>query len=527
MGAIAHSDQVIPAVQPRRRGHSAPHGQFFTLPVVARFLWHVVDLLAPATRRRVIDLAAGDGVLLNEGCQGGWTTPADVLGLELDPDVVGERDRQSLRIEAGDGLLDAGALLLDWQADVIVGNPPFGRSRDLLTDAQRQRLQAEEETPGAIWGSRAVGADGCFTDPAGSCRVEALFLERALQLLAEGGLVAYVLSDGVLSNRREQVTRDWLSGNAQLLAAVALPASAFRRPGLNALAHLVILQRQSAGDSVRALMMERRHARRGRLPEVLDDMLSGLRHLHAGEEVAGATTVPDADLCTRRWDPGFWVGQRSLEPIWRGLDRTAELGDFIELLTYGPIVTGGHPVTDVDGIVSIRQGDFTETGLSRSNFLRVAAGTAHDPVRSRVLPGDVLLPRSGGGALGRNRVAVYEEDEAANIGCFVNLIRLRPGLNPYYLWIFLRSRLGWGQIRSLINGVGTPNISFLELRSLRVPLLAWEEQRKYEHEYAQQVRPLHREADANAAVRPRAEGRFQALVKRLDERLVGVSASVD
>jgi hypothetical protein len=526
VGAIAHSGEVVPAARPRRRGHSAPHGQFFTLAAVASFLWHVVDLLAPTPHRRVLDLAAGDGILLDEGCRHGFTTTADAFGLEIDPGVVRDRAGRGARIEAGDGLLDAGKRLHDWHADLVVGNPPFGRSRDLLTDRQRRRLESEADAPGAIWGPRARTREGRFTDPAGSCRVEELFLERALRLVRHGGLVAYILSDTMLSNRRGQVARDWLGDRAHLLVAIALPASAFRRSGLNALAHLVVLRRvaEPAGGSPQTLMLERRHAKRGRLPEVLDGLLHDLRRLRSGGDVEGATLVPGADLCGRRWDPGFWVGRRALTRIWSDREDTAELGDFVELLTYGPIVTGGQPVTAADGIPSIRQGDFTETGLRASRFLRVPAGSAHDPPRSRVQPGDLLLPRSGGGALGRNRVAVYEEEEPANIGCFVDLIRLRAGLNPYYLWIFLRSRLGWGQIRSLINGVGTPNISFLEIRSLRIPLLGSDEQKEYERAYVEQVRPLHRVADEKPEARPLAQQVFLRIVRRLDERLLGGAA---
>ena len=522
MGAIAHSGQVIPAARPRRRGHTAPRGQFFTLAAVARFLWQVVDLLSTVPHRRVIDLAAGDGVLLDEGCLGGWTSPDAALGLEIDPALVRVKDDGGPRIEAGDGLLDAGDLLLDWHADVVVGNPPFGRSRDLLTDAQRRRLETEPAAPRAVWGPRALGQDGCFTDPAGSCRVEELFLERALSLLREDGLVAYILSDGVLSNRREQVARDWLGGQAQLLAAVALPASAFRRSGLNALAHLVVMQKASTSGGMpdRAMFMERRHAGRGKLPNVLDAMLGDLRRLRREEDVDGGAAVSGQDLQGRRWDPGFWVGKRALARIWTDLGDAAELGDFIELMTYGPIVTGGQPIEVADGIASIRQGDFSETGLRASRFLRVSTDSAHDPPRSRVRPGDLLLPRSGGGALGRNRVAVYEEAEPANIGCFVNLIRLRPELNPYYLWIFLRSRLGWGQIRSLINGVGTPNISFVEIRSLQIPLLPMPEQAEYEKAYGDNVRALHQVSEQNPGARPLAELRFQRIVRRLDERFV-------
>ena len=173
----------------------------------------------------MIDLAAGDGVLLDEGCLGGWTSSDAALGLEIDPEVVCGRSADGARIESGDGLLDAEALLRGWQADVVVGNPPFGRSRDLLTDVQRHRLETEPTAPRGIWGPKALDAAGCFTGSAGNCRVEQLFLERALSLLGDDGLAAYILSDGVLSNRREQVARDWLDEKARLLAAAILDAA--------------------------------------------------------------------------------------------------------------------------------------------------------------------------------------------------------------------------------------------------------------------------------------------------------------
>ena len=112
----------------------------------------------------------------------------------------------------------------------------------------------------------------------------------------------------------------------------------------------------------------------------------------------------------------------------------------------------------------IRQGDIAETGLDERALLCVAPAGAHDPPRSRVRPGDLLLSRSGAGALGRNRLAVYLGSRPANVGCFVDLIRLE-GLNPFYAWFFFKTRLGREQIAAYANGVGTPNISFGEIRA--------------------------------------------------------------
>lgn len=519
MGAIVHSRDVLPAERTRGRGHTSPRGRFFTLPVVADFLWQVVERLAPATEpRRIVDLAAGDGVLLDAACRVGETRPCLALGFEID-DGAGAAVADGVTIHAGDGLLDGDTELPADSFDIVVGNPPFGRSRDLLTEAQRVALEAHPGKPLAIWGPAAVDASGHLTAAAGNARVEALFVERALRLVRPGGLIAYILPDGLLGNRQQQGVRDWIARRADLLASIALPSSAFRRAGLNVLTHLVVLR---AGDGAStAWMMQRRHARRGQLPRVLDGLLADLDRAQRGDRDPGTVAVTGADLHGGRWDPAHWVGRRTFERATRGRRDMVPLGDLIELLTYGPIVTGGRPRTVQAGIPSIRQGDFSDTGLVPTGFVRVAPGSDHDPARSRVRRGDVLMPRSGGGALGHNRVAVYEEAEPANVGCFVNLIRPLPDLNSYYLWVFLRSRLGWLQIRSLMNGVGTPNISFAALRTLRVPVLPAAEQGQYERLCIERVRPLHVAALTDEGLRPRAEQAFCDVVERLDRQLAG------
>lgn len=517
VGATAHTART------RRHGHSAPRGQFFTLGSVARFLWQVVESFAPDRPRlgwRTVDPAAGAGVLLDAGCDGGWTGPERAVGIEIDPGVAAGRPAPAAPIQLGDGLLDRPADVVDGSFDLAVGNPPFGRARELLSAAQQERLLAAAGTPLAIWGP-GLGDGDRLTRAAGNRRVEQLFLARCLELVRDEGLVACIVPDSLLANGREQPARDWLARRAQLLAAVALPASAFRRPGLNAYAHLVLLRKAGSAGG-RVLLLQRRHAGRGQLQGVLDGMLADLRRLVRQAQAPGGAAVLWEELRGRRWDAGYWVGRGQLVPgLAEGVE-DVDLGGCVELLIYGPIVTGGPTAHVPGGVRSIRQADFTETGLRPRDGLRVEPGSAHDPPPSRVRRGDVLLPRSGSGSLGRNRVAVYDEDEPANVGCFVDLIRLRPDtLNPYYLWLFLRSRHGWGQIRSLISGVGTPNINFAQIRSLRISLIPMAEQVRYERAYRDEVLPLHLQAADSDPAGRRAQDRFRCLVERLEDRLGG------
>ncbi len=198
------------------------------------------------------------------------------------------------------------------------------------------------------------------------------------------------------------------------------------------------------------------------------------------------------------------------------------LGDYIEHLTYGPIVTGRKPEHVDDGITVIRQGDITETGLAKGGLLKVEARGDFDPERSRVQRGDLLMPRSGAGALGRNRMAVYTERAQANVGCFVDRIRLR-GINPFYAWFFFKTQVGWGQIAALINGVGTPNINFAEIRSLRVAEVDVEIQEMVEARYRCDVLPWHRRRHSSEEAKRRGELNFRQNVGELQSYLAGES----
>ena len=108
----------------------------------------------------------------------------------------------------------------------------------------------------------------------------------------------------------------------------------------------------------------------------------------------------------------------------------------------------------------------------------------------------------------------------ANVGCFVDLVRL-SGVNPFYVWFYFRSTPGWSQIRSLLNGVGTPNINFSEIRALQLPVIPDEEQSRLQSRYVDEVLPLHKRGEGSTAARNQAFIKFQEVVGDL-ERFLGV-----
>ena|GEM_PF-380709 len=510
--------------------HRAPRGersylaQFFTPVVVADFMWQLARELGfgrDSGTLRVIDPSAGDGVLLRSGLEGGFATSEQIFGVEIDPEL--RPHAQGARIYHGDGLRGEFQGVNPDSFDLVIGNPPFGRASAVLPPVELAKLEAQQIRGGEFGIVRAKqararsrarrpqagGLDLFAADTDGrwlgqrsisleSAAMEQLFLERALQLAKPGGLVLFVMPDGFLANLRAQAARDWVLESATVVAVVALPDQVFQQRRLRATTGILALRKKGGAADDQVMLVGGRGRAPQDLPEyfaqLLEEVTQGLKEVNraaARPRRSGGIcfSMPAKRLLGSRWDVEFWRGMRSLSRRCRRFP-LARLGDFIQHLTYGPIITGSRPQHLPGGVRVIRQGDFTETGLTREAILRVSPGSIHDPARSRVASGDLLLPRSGAGAIGRNRMAVYLETEAANVGCFVDLIRLTD-LNPFFAWFFFRSLPGWDQIRSVINGVGTPNINFSEIRGLRIPTPPMEAQEAIERRYMKEVLPLH------------------------------------
>jgi hypothetical protein len=229
------------------------------------------------------------------------------------------------------------------------------------------------------------------------------------------------------------------------------------------------------------------------------------------DSTARCTTVSARLLRGARWDPAFWhPGREELGAVC--CVPLAPLGDFIEFITYGPILPGRRPEPADEGVAIVGQSEIRPTGLLLDAATAVAEGSPYDPPRRRLRPGDLVLARSGVGTLARKRFTVFALPVKATVSCFVDLIRLR-GISPYGVATFLRSGLGWAQIERQFRGVGTPNLNFAQIRSLRVPLLPPEAERAVEAAWADVAR-LH------AAGRfAEAEARLDAAAADLERRL--------
>jgi hypothetical protein len=452
--------------------------------------------------------------------------------------------------------------------DFVVGNPPFGGEglRRVLEDAEtllRQPGLAAEPALGTLDSASGRAASlvehvilgleswrGPSTDPdrlaqdwqlLGSTgsppgrhlsqaigflkrhAIEALFLERFVRLARPGGWVAVILPDGLLANDRHLRVREWVMRHAHLCAVVALPHRTFARSKTVANTSLVLLRKRSTLDLGRG----------GAVLFTSPDFAAGGISAHDYfEEVRAAARdetwksgacrwIPGSEVSARRWHAGYVHPRLHLPNRENMRFPLRPLGDFIDFITYGPILTGRRVQDQAPGEVRvIGQSAIRETGIDFRLAHSVAKGSPFDLPRSRPCGGDLLLPRSGVGTLARNRLAVFLGDVPANVGCFVDIVRL-GGLNPFYAWFFLKTDYGFDQIRRLYNGVGTLNLSFDEIRSLLVAVATDDVQRGVESRYRSEVLPLHQEwcsaqsESAEAQARKEAEARFRQIVEWL------------
>ncbi|MBM4028787.1 MAG: hypothetical protein FJ280_25845 [Planctomycetes bacterium] len=222
--------------------------QYFTPPPVARAMVEWVRPYLPLAPL-VLDVACGEGILLRTVLEQELTAPDQVWGVDLDPHIkeAWHQDKllEGCHLMVGDGLtFDPKAAGMDsGGVDLTIGNPPFNRARDLvsdpevlklfeigrrpLTSVEESRLEAgqlpldfPDETPILVRVFDHV--ETVVSQP-----IEALFVEKFIQATRPGGCIILVLPEGLLSNEGAQDVRDLIVAQTDVLAVVGLPRRIF------------------------------------------------------------------------------------------------------------------------------------------------------------------------------------------------------------------------------------------------------------------------------------------------------------
>ncbi|PQV65133.1 type I restriction enzyme M protein [Abditibacterium utsteinense] len=249
-------------------------GQYFTPRPIVQF---IVDVLPIEHKSRVLDTSCGSGGFLlhaldkvrkqAESHFGIGTAKSyklwhdfakdKLFGIEINEQIARTakmnmiiHDDGHTNVVTADGLLPSDELrqrvnnfgFENGTFDFIITNPPFGSTVKQTEKAymSQYRLAARE----VDWlNPKSVQAARPNQD------TEILFLEQCHKFLAEGGILAMVIPDSILTNSSLQYVRDNLEELYRILAVVSMPQTAFTATGAGVKSSVLFLKKYSESQT--------------------------------------------------------------------------------------------------------------------------------------------------------------------------------------------------------------------------------------------------------------------------------------
>lgn len=142
--------------------------------------------------------------------------------------------------------------------DFIVTNPPFG---SIVKQSEKSYLQLDKSTaPYYDFALKEVNwIDGAakgkhLTAGRENQSTEILFIEQCHKFLREGGYLAVVIPDGILTNSSLQYVRDDIERKFRIVAVVSLPQTTFTHTGAGVKSSVLFLKKhpQATTDKIRS-----------------------------------------------------------------------------------------------------------------------------------------------------------------------------------------------------------------------------------------------------------------------------------
>ena len=259
-------------------------GQYFTPRPIVKF---IVDVLPITHESRVLDTSCGSGGFLlhaldkvrreadlyypdeiavpSQGKKEGAThhrywhdfAEKNLFGIEINEQIARTakmnmiiHDDGHTNVVAADGLLSPADLATKTgnaqfetgSFDFIITNPPFGSSVRQTEQAYFKYYRlATKNTDWLNPKSKAALRPAQDT--------EVLFIEQCHTYLRDGGYLAVVIPDGILTNSSLQYVRDQLESMYRIVAVISMPQTAFAATGAGVKSSVLFLRKYSAAQS--------------------------------------------------------------------------------------------------------------------------------------------------------------------------------------------------------------------------------------------------------------------------------------
>lgn len=247
-------------------------GQYFTPRTIVKF---IVDVLPITHDSLVLDTSCGSGGFLLHALEKvrreaddfystdskdhwqHWHDFAEkkLYGIEINEQISRAakmnmiiHDDGHTNVITADGLLRDDALqgqtknqgFKYGRFNFIITNPPFGSAIKLTEQAYLNTYQFGLSD--VSW----LDLKNSGVKNRESQKTEVLFIEQCYQFLADGGYLAIVIPDGILTNSSLQYVRDQIEDWYRIVAVVSLPQTAFTATGAGVKSSVLFLRKYSA-----------------------------------------------------------------------------------------------------------------------------------------------------------------------------------------------------------------------------------------------------------------------------------------
>ena len=450
--------------------------QFFTPREITSFL--VAMLATDTDGASVCDPASGTGGFLVEALRQ-KTGARKFTAFEIDERLAwvssinlflgGAKDFRSTRLDNGGSLGPEGEKFAG-AFDVIITNPPFGSDFSDTPELQKYTL-----------------GRGCS-----SRRRGILFIERCLRMLNNGGILGMVIDEGVLSLASAQDVREFIRDNADLLAVVSLPETAFM-PYASVNTSIIVLRKMKKPSRRRTFFAKAENI--GRKPNGEPDI--------AYDDAGNAAPNSDLGGILGAWREFYLHGKTPAdqehiflaEPFAEPQQNPELRLDFrfhhpARLLAAAAIRESKHPVVSLGEICIERNEscvpsvDFPDqfiyyTGLAQMEAGTGAASQVYVPAQSlksavkKFYRNDILFARMRPN-LRKCHFAEFAHDGYTSSECLVLTVRRNadgsPMFDPFLLSVLLRSDFVYGQIMHQVAGIGRPRLASKDFKHILVPV---------------------------------------------------------
>lgn len=467
--------------------------QFFTPPTIVKFM---VEMMAADLKGSVCDPASGTAGFLVEVLKSGAPV-SSLTALEIDERLAwvsgmnlfthGKTDAAAHWLPHG-GTLGRDAESFFGTFDAIITNPPFGSDFTDTTLLPTYTLGAGRTT-------RRRGI---------------LFLERCHQLLKAGGMLGFIIDEGVLNLPSAEDVRLFITEHFRVHAIVSLPESAFM-PYATVNASILFLQKLGKQEptSYKTFFAKAEKIGRkgngdedyvydesgiGRMNSDLPDIVALFRSFQATGDIPASELAYAADLIANlheekdgwRLDFRYHHPSRKIsrEQLARAKGRLMPLSEICHERNQTIIPSSELPDQTI-----------LYTGLAH---IEAGSGIAHQvptPTNSlksavkRYEPGDIIFAKMRPN-LRKAAIMNFQEGGFVSPECIVLTVKEKNGqpiIDPLLLSVLLRSDLVYGQIMHLIAGIGRPRLSATDLRRVLIPSASYASQEKWRDRYLSEI----------------------------------------